>query len=633
MSDILKEILKKIPDSSKIISDACFEGANIVLYSKDKDFIFNNKNLIKELVNEFKKRIELRPDPSLTEDLEKSKEDIEKIIPAEAEVENIIFDPQRSRVIIEAKKPGAAIGKDGSVLQEIKKKTFWVPVIRRTPPIKSKVIEDIRSVLYQFSDYRRKFLNQVGHRIYDGWTRARQDEWVRLTMMGAGRQVGRSCLLLQTAESRILLDAGIDVSATDEKQAYPYFDIPEFRINEIDAIVISHSHLDHCGFLPVLFKFGYRGPVYCTSPTRDVMALSLLDFLKIMHSENKDSLFSLDDIREVVKHTICLDYEEVTDITPDVRLTLYNSGHILGSAMAHFHIGNGLHNLLYTADLKFEQTALLSRSTTIFPRLETLIIESTYGGAENEMPQREDQDKYLLEVIKATVERGGKILMPVLSSGKAQEVMVIVESLIRQNLIPKLPVYIDGLLWDVTAIHTAYPEFLNKNMRQQILQANDNPFLSDIFKRVGSPKERKQVLEETGPCIILATSGMLAGGPSVEYFKNLAEDKRHSLVFSCYQGPGTLGRRLQNGEKEIMFQVGQKQQVTKVNLEVHKLELSGHSSRRQLMNFIKHCNPMPRKVIINHGESSRCLDLASSIHKKFNIETVAPRNLETIRIR
>src|SRR3989344_3022277 len=224
--------------------------------------------------------------------------------------------------------------------------------------------------------------------------------------------------------------------------------------------------------------------------------------------------------------------------------------------------------------------------------------------------------------------------MPVLGSGRAQEVMIIVERLMREKKIPDAPVYIDGMLWDITAIITAYPEFLGRNLRQQIFHDENNPFMSPIFKKIGSSKERKQIMLEEGSCLILATSGMLSGGPSVEYLKGLAEGKKHSLVFSCYQPPGSLGKRIRDGEKEIMMDaMSGKPQLLRVNLEVHKVEITNHSDRRQLMNYIKRCNPQPKKVIVVHGESSRCIDFASSIHKTYRIETVAPKNLEVIRIK
>lgn len=628
-SDIIKEILKDIPEGK--ISDAVFEGANIVLYSKDKTFVKDDKGLIKSIVYKIKKRIELRPDPSLCHDPEKAEKEIRKIIGEEARIDQIHFDPQRSIVIIETEKPGLAIGKQGELLQEMKNKTFWVPVVKRTPLIRSQIIENIRSVLYQNSDYRRKFLNKVGERIYNGWLRQKKHEWIRITYLGGARQVGRSALFLQTPESRILMDCGIDVSSTDE--AYPYLEAPEFNISEIDAVIISHAHVDHTGLLPYLFKYGYRGPVYCTAPTRDIMALLQLDTVKIQRGEGKEPIYSTDDVKEMVKHVITLDYEEVTDVTPDVRITLYNAGHTLGSAMVHIHVGNGLHNLLYTADIKFAKTKLLSPAATTFPRLETMLIEATYGGRDNVTETVKTQDQILQEIIKTTVGRGGKVLMPTLGSGRGQEVIIMVEQLIRDGAIPDIPVYIDGMVWDITAIYTAYPEFLNSTVRQQIFHRDNNPFLNKNIKQVGSQKERKQIIEEGGPCIILATSGMLVGGPSVEYLKNLAEDKKHSLVFSCYQGEGSLGRRIQRGEREIIFREGQKEDVIQIKMDVHRIEISGHADRRELMNFVQRLNPRPKRILVNHGESNRCLDLASTLHKQFRIETEVPRNLETVRIK
>ena len=611
MPDILKEITKVLPEGK--VDDAAFEGANIVIYTKDVDYFNDNKGTIRDAVRDFKKRIELRPHPSLCMEPEKAEKQIKKIIPDEAGATEFIFDPPRSQVVIHAEKPGLVIGKQGELLREIALKTFWVAHVKRVPPIRSKLIESIRSVLYENADYRKKFLDKTGHRIYDGWLREKKHEWIRLSCLGASRQVGRTCFLLQTPESRIIIDCGIDPSE-EGTETYPYLDAPEFNISEIDAVVVTHSHLDHSGLIPYLFKFGYKGPVYCTSPTRDVMALLQLDMIKIQRAEGKEPIYTSDEVRQMVLHTICLDYDEVSDITPDVRLTLYNAGHILGSSIVHFNIGNGLHNFAYTGDLKYGRTNVLEPGNTQFPRIETLMIESTYGGKENVMAEQEADD-YMVNVVQETFKRGGKVLMPVLGSGRAQEVMVIVERLMREEKIPQAPIYIDGMLWDISAIHTAYPEYLNHNLRQQIFHKENNPFLSPIFKQIGSQKERKAVMLEEGPCLILATSGMMTGGPSVEYFKGFAEGSKHSLIFTCYQPPGSLGYRVRSGEKEIMFHENGRPQLLQVKMDVHKVEITNHSDRRQLMNYVKRCNPQPRKVIVVHGESSRCLALASPIHK------------------
>ncbi len=628
-NDILKEILNDIPDGK--ISEAVFEGANIVLYTKNKEFVFDGINTIKGIVNKIKKRIELRPDPELCIEQEKAEKIIRKIVGEEGAIDQIQFDPQRSIVVIEAEKPGLTIGKQGENLQKIKEQTFWVPVVKRNPLIRSQIIENIRSVLYQNSDYRRKFLHRTGERIYNGWIREKRSQWIRISYLGGGRQVGRSCMLLQTPESRVMLDCGIDVSSTDD--AYPFLDAPELKLSELDAVIVSHSHIDHSGLVPYLFKFGYRGPVYCTKPTRDIMSLLQLDVIKIQRGEGKDPIYTSEEVKETVKHSIALDYEEVTDITPDVRITMYNAGHTLGSAMVHIHIGNGLHNLLYTGDIKFVKTRLLSPAATQFPRLETVMVEATYGGRDNIAISNKDQDKILEDIITTTINNTGKILIPTLGTGRGQEIIVMVEKLVQEKAIPDIPIYIDGMVWDITAIHTAYPEYLNNTIKQQVFHRDNNPFLNKNIKQVGSSKERRFIIEEEGPCIILATSGMLQGGPSVEYLKGLGEDKKHSLVFSCYQGEGTLGRRIQRGEREIIFREGQKEEVLNIKMEVLKIEISGHADRRELMNFISKLNPRPKRILVNHGETNRCLDLASSIHKQFRMETDAPKNLEVVRLK
>src|SRR3989344_4631233 len=354
MANILDDVMNLIPDKS-LISDSAFEGANIILYTKNKEFFLEGGNVIKDIVSTIKKRVELRPDPSIALDQEKAEELIRKILPQDAGVGEILFEPQRSLVFVEAEKPGLVIGQGGDLLKDIRKQTLWVPFIRRTPPIKSKIIENVQSVLYENNDYRRKFLHQVGERIYGGWKRGSKEDWIRITSLGASRQVGRSCFLLQTPESNIMLDCGIDVGSLGSDM-FPYLTAPEFDIHQLDAVIISHCHIDHIGLLPYLFKMAYRGPCYMTAPTRDIGALMMLDMISLSQKEAKKELYGSKDIREFVKHTIIVGWEEVTDITPDVRLTFYNAGHILGSSLVHLNIGNGMHNFMYTGDLKYART-------------------------------------------------------------------------------------------------------------------------------------------------------------------------------------------------------------------------------------------------------------------------------------
>ena len=627
MGDILKTILSNLPE--KVIDNANFEGANIVVYTSDKTFFNEGEQQIRDVVNKIKKRVELRASESILMDKEATEKLIRETVPAEAEIQNILFDDERGIVVLEVKRPGVAIGRGGEILKSIKEKSFWIPQTIRTPAIQSKITEAIRHTLFVKEAYRKKFLNSIGKRVYKEWNPEKKEEWVRVSVLGAGRQVGRSCFFIQTPESRILLDCGVDIAAHDSDK-FPYLNAPEVDINRIDAVIISHAHLDHSGFLPYLYKLGYRGPCYMTAPTRDIAALLALDFIGVAYKKASTPLFGAADIKMMVKHSIDLNYNEVTDITPDVRLTLYNAGHALGSSMIHLNIGNGLHNLLYTADFKFIKSRVLDPAMFRFPRMETLILESTYGGKENVLPTRAQAEEEFISAVKKTIEDKGKVLVPVLGVGRAQEMMMIVENAVKEGLIPDVPIYVDGMVWDITAIHTAYPEFLSSNLRTRVFN-DENPFDPKLFQRVGSPEERKKVIEG-GPCLILATSGMLVGGASVEYFKAIAEGKRNAIVFVSYLGPGSLGRFVQEGAKE--FRPEDSEDAIPINLHVYKMDgLTGHAGRNELINFVNNVSPMPRRIIINHGEQSKALDLASSIYKLNKIETIVPRNLEAIRLK
>ena len=626
--DILKSITDQLHED---ITEASFEGANIVLYTNNEKFFKEGEGKIKEIVEQIKKRIELRADQKILPDQEKTEAEIKKIVPKEAEIINIIFDFHRSIVVIEAKKPGMVIGKHGSILEEIRRTTLWTPQIQRSPAIKSKITENIREVLYANNNYRRRFLNSIGKKIYKEWNPEKIEEWVRLTFLGGARQVGRSSILLQTPNSKILLDCGVDVAAQGQNK-FPFFNLPEFDLTQLDAVIISHAHLDHVGLLPYLYKMGYKGPVYMTPPTRDIAALLSLDFIGVAYKQAAQPLFDSTNIKEMVKHSICLNYNEVTDVTPDIRLTFYNSGHVLGGALVHLNIGNGLHNLLYTGDYKYGRSRLLDPAVANFPRIESVITESTYGSKNDTFPPRIEVEEELIELVKKTIERDGKVLIPELGLGRAQETMLILEDAMKSGKLEKIPIYIDGMIWDINAIHTAYPDFLSNKVRGDIFQDN-NPFVSDIFSRVGSPQERKKVIEG-GPCVVLATNGMLVGGASVEYFREFGGNEKNSIIFVCYQGVGSLGRQVQDGLDVTRMVVDGREETVKIAMQVHTITgFSAHAGRNEILSFFNNMSPRPKRIIINHGEVSKSLDLASALYKINRIETNVPRALETLRLR
>ncbi|MFY9717834.1 MAG: beta-CASP ribonuclease aCPSF1 [Thermoplasmata archaeon] len=620
----LKEVL---PETIEV-TDIELEGPQIVLYTKQLDLFLSGGDYLRQVAQRLRRRVVVRSDPSVLADPKEAEKVIRELIPPEAEINQLFFEPETGEVTIEAANPGAAIGRGGSVLNDVKRKIGWVPTVVRTPPIPSKTVEEVRIHLRNSFDDRRSFLKKVGIRI------ARdplpEKLWARNTSLGGYREVGRSAHLLTTQNSKVLIDCGIDPGS----DRTPFFNAPELLpLDSLDAVVVTHAHLDHCGLVPVLLKYGYKGPIYCTAPTRDLMTLMLLDAIKVVNQEARRGLYDSSHVRELVTRTVPLRWGETTDIAPDIRLTMHNAGHILGSSICHFHLGEGDHNLAYSGDIKFERSWLFNPATNRFPRLETLVLESTYGGFRDIQPSRQQATEEFTHLANKVLSRGGKLVVPVFAVGRSQEVMLALEEKMRDGKIPKVPVYLDGMIFEATAIHTAYPEFLNSQLRTQIFQQGDNPFLSDVFHRVDSGQMRMEVLDSRDPCIVLATSGMMSGGPVMEYFRAWAPEEKNGLLFVGYQADGTFGRRLQRGMSEASFLDGPRQGSVQVKCEIATIEgFSGHSDRVQLMNFVASLDPRPQRILLNHGEESKIVDLCSSLYKRFGVESRAPYNLETVRL-
>lgn len=629
LSEIKNSILQGIPKEADV-TEVEFEGPEIAIYLKNPKILVDDNELVKELAKRIRKRIVIRSDPSVRMPPTEATQKVKEIITKEAEVTNITFDENLGEVIIEAKKPGLVIGRNGVTLREITRTVLWRPSVIRTPPLKSEMIIKIRHALQSESVARKQILRNIGRRIHRPLLV--KDGWLRLTALGGFREVGRTAILLQTTESSVLIDCGVNVGGS--MQAFPRIDLPEFNLKNLDAVIITHAHLDHSGFLPFLFKYGYEGPVYCTRATLNLMTLLQLDYLDVAEREGKLSPYSQKDVRKAILHTIPLDYGEVTDIAPDIRLTLHNAGHILGSAIVHLHIGDGLYNIAYTGDFKFSKSHLLESANFTFPRLETIIIESTYGAPSDIMPSRKKAERDLVEIINATLSRDGKVLIPVLAVGRAQELILVLEEYIRKRILREIPVHIDGMISEATAIHTTHPEYLSKELRERIFHQGSNPFLADFFHTVERAGSRPEIIEGD-PCIIMATSGMLTGGPSVEYFQLMASNPKNTLLFVSYQVEGTLGRRLQKGWKEIPMKTKDgKTEMVNVRMDIKTVEgFSGHSDRRQILDYLRKITPKPERIIACHGENSKCINLASAAHKIFKIETRAPQNLETIRFK
>ena len=632
LEELKAEVTAELPPDISV-SDVTYEGPELVIYTRDPKRFAQDSDLIRDLAGKLRKRITVRPDPAALSPAGEAKDRILDVIPEEAGVTDLDFHEDIGEVVIEAQKPGMVIGRHGATLREITQEVGWTPEVVRTPPIESSTVSNVRNFLKQERDDRRQILERVGRQIHR--EQLSDEEWVRITTLGCCREVGRAAFILSTAETRILIDCG-DKPGSDD---VPYLQVPEALgagANSLDAVVLTHAHLDHSALIPLLFKYGYDGPIYTTEPTRDLMGLLPLDYLDVAAKEGRTPPYESEMVREAIKHTIPIEYGDVTDIAPDVKLTFHNAGHILGSAVTHFHIGDGLYNVAFSGDIHYEDTRLFNGAVNDFPRVETLVLESTYGGRNDYQTDQADAEEKLIEAINETHERGGKVVIPAFAVGRSQEMMLVIEEAMRNGKIPSMPVHLDGMIWEATAIHTTYPEYLRDDLRDRIFHEDDNPFLADEFNHIDGGDDERREIADGEPCIVLSTSGMVTGGPIMSWLRHVGPDPDSRLLFVGYQAQGTLGNRIQNGWDEIPVEgdrVG-RSDTMKLEMDVKTVDgFSGHADRQGLENFVKTMNPRPEKILCVHGDERSVQDLSSGLYHDHNLRTFAPKNLETFRFR
>jgi len=622
MEEKLKEIVPREAEISKVE----MEGPEVVIYTKNPRAFFGSTNLVSKIAFELKKRVNIRTDKTMLMGKEEALKIIKAKIPEEADVKEIYFNEPFCEVIIDAIKKGLVIGKGGEISKSIIMETGWTPNIMRSPTTESKTLTGIRHHMQRNAEERKKFLLKIAERIYAD-PKKTSHKWIRYMALGGFREVGRSCALLETENTKVLLDAGVNFNQDDP---YPYIDALGYPVSDIDAIVITHAHSDHNVLLPYLYKMGFNGAVYCTPPTRDLMALIQFDYIKVNLSNDNEVPFTEQDVKGVMLNTIPRDYREVTDIAPDMRLTFHNAAHILGSASAHFNIKEGSHNLVYSADIKYGITRLFDNIDIRYPRIETLVIESTYGSKDAIQTPRVEAEQQLLDVINETTQFGGNVLIPVFGVGRGQEICMVIENFYKKGLLTN-KVYIEGMVREASAIHTAYPEYLRNSLERRIL-TNDSPFDAPIFHEA-KREDRDKILKEKG-AIIVTTSGMMNGGPVLEYFYKMADDKANTLVFVGYLAEGTLGRKVQQGLKTMPISDNGKTKKLEINMRIENIDgFSGHSDFNQLMNYVGSLKPKPRKIIVNHGDPQRSVEFSKAVAQRFGISSTAIRNLDALRLR
>ncbi len=676
---VSKIILKSIPSDSQI-TFVRFEGPNIALYTKNPKFALTELTyFLSSLSKTLKKRFIIRTDPSSRLPEDQTRQAVVKLLPKDVQVSAIFCDDATGEVVLEVSKPEAI---DPNMLVQIAQSTGWIAHTRRSPHIPSSSINTLHSTLKSSAKERTEFLQKLGKRVFreplivssvngndtiprrqqlqqqqqqhqttttttataaattatseprsnkpQSWSTSKEE--VMLFCLGGVKQVGRSCFIVVTPETKVMLDCGLNPGEMSGLDAYPRLDWFNFDLNDLDAVVISHAHIDHQGFLPTLFKYGYRGPVYCTEPTLPLMILLQTDSVKIANSNGTYLPYASRDVNEVIKHCITLPYGKPTDISPDVTITLNNAGHIMGSATVHLNI-SGAHNILYSGDYKYARTQLLDSAVSMYPRVETLITESTYGNTTDVMPDQQSVYRGFTESINKTLMDGGKVLLPVPAVGRAQEIMLVMAKEMKEGRLIESPIYIEGMISEASAIHMSYAHYLGSDVRKSVSQGI-NPFQSEYFTVISGYGKRDDILSDENPAIVMATSGMLEGGPSVEYFKELAPDPKNKIMFVSYQINGTLGRRVLDGamsEVSMMDKSG-KVKVVPVRCQTQKIDgFSGHSDFNQILNFVSRIRP--KRVLVNHGEKSKSENVASAIYSRLKIRSGVPDNREIVRLR
>ena len=625
-------ILSSIPKDANV-TKIDYEGPRIALYTNKPRFLMENNVIISNLVNQIKKRIVIRTDEKIRKSEEDARKILDSMVPKDAGLEATFFDTATGEVSIEVKRPWLCQRNAEEFNHtEVTEQTGWRLRIRKSTTKPSNTIKSINYQLKISSAERAKQLKSVGEEIFR--SRLVQKSEVSLLTLGGFGQVGRSCMLLTTPDSKVLIDCGINPGARTPSEAFPRLDWANISLDELDAIVIGHAHLDHTGFLPVLTKYGYKGPIYCTEPTLPMMNLIQLDAIKVAGAQGRTPMYAERDVHQIMRQTIGLSYGTVTDISPDIKLVLANAGHILGSASCHFHIGNGDHNFVYSGDIKYGKSMLLESADTRFPRVETLLIESTYGAKEDIQPTREEVEGAFIKSVNEILKDGGKVLIPIPAVGRAQELMMVIDKYMKSGQLTESPVFMEGMIQEATAIHEAHPEYLERSLKQKILETDDNPFDSEYFTNIEHADGRDEPLREDSPCIVIATSGMLEGGPVLEYFRNFAPNPKNKILFVSYQVNGTLGRRVMDGARQvtIMGRDG-KVEVVSINCGTEKLEgFSGHSDYNQLMSYVQRLRPKLRRVLVNHGERRKSQNLSSAINRMYRVTTHYPQVQEAIKL-
>jgi metallo-beta-lactamase family protein len=454
---------------------------------------------------------------------------------------------------------------------------------------------------------------------------AEKQHYAYLTFHGATGEVTGANFLLEIDGKRILVDCGMHqgTSAEEDKNWGSFAYDPA----SIDVLFVTHAHTDHIGKIPKLVHDGFKGVIYSTEPTRDISKLAFDDAIGLLEDDAKirgvEMMYTQDDVINTVKQWKCVPYHDKISITDDLSVTMYDAGHVLGSAMMEFNFKGK--TMLFTGDLGNTPTPLLKDTETI-PQPHFLLMESVYGDRNHE--EKEDRKIHLQRVIEDTARNHGTLMIPSFSLERTQEVLFELNDLVENGRIPRMQIFLDSpLAISITEVYRKHIDFLNKESR--MLSRTDDIFDFPGLTIARTRDESKAINDAPDPKIIIAGSGMMNGGRIIHHAKRHLGESRATLLLVGYQAVGTLGRLLQSGEKTVRIN----REPVEVHCTIDTISgYSGHAGSDQLVEFVDAIKTNIEEVFCVMGETKSQMFLAQRLRDQVGVHAVAPTEGERVEL-
>jgi metallo-beta-lactamase family protein len=448
-----------------------------------------------------------------------------------------------------------------------------------------------------------------------------------ITFWGAARAVTGSMHLLEVGDRHVLLDCGLVRGRRDEARRHnARFPFPP---DEIDAVVLSHAHVDHCGNLPNLVRQGFSGPIFCTPATRDLVSVMLTDSARIQEeavavagvvgrrADTEAALFTRAHVRQVLAQCVAVPYGVGREAVTDIELRFADAGHILGSAMASLSFAQAgrARRVTFTGDVGRRGLPYL-RDGAPLPAADLVLCESTYGGRVHDTA--DSMAAKLSDLVRRSAARGGRVLIPAFSLGRTQIVAFYLQEWTRAGLLPRIPIYVDSpLAAEVAKVYAAHPAAFRDNS-----QLDDPP-----VHYIESREESDYLAEQPGPCVVIASGGMCEGGRILQHLRRNIDDPRASVVLVSYQAPDTVGAQLLEKKPTVRFH------GRTWNKWIEVLELkgfTGHADHNDLLSLL--ATHPEAKVRLVHGEPDQAEALAAGLRDRGFRDVRAPELGEQVRV-